>query len=101
MPTQYLVANSLGQAKAQSKTYWEKILGRPKKTEDVTEFMSACIENPLDNKGVIVIQQSEYDLVYPKLTPQEKAFANANLKLASDPYIVAFLNATKLPSVAG
>jgi hypothetical protein len=95
MPTQYLIMNSLGQAQAQSKTYWEKILGRTKYPQDTTEFMSLCEENPLDNKGIIIIEQPEYDRLYPLLTPQEKAFADANLKLASDPYIAAFLDAIK------
>lgn len=99
MPTQYLVTNSLGQAQAQSKTYWEKILGRPKKTQDVTEFLSTCTENPIDHKGIISIEQTEYDILYPKLTPQEKAFADANLKPASDPYIAAFLEAIKPPPI--
>lgn len=95
MPTQYLVANNLGQAQAQSRNYWAKILGRPKKSEDTTDLMSECVENPADHKGIIIINQPEYDLVYPKLTPQEKAFADANLKPESDPYIQAFLNAIK------
>lgn len=91
MPTQYLVTNSLGQAQAQSKVYWERILGRAKKAEDVTEGLSLCMTNPLDGNGIIVIQQAEYDMVYPKLSVQEKAFADANLKPATDPYIAAFL----------
>jgi hypothetical protein len=95
MPTQYLVANNLGQAVAQSRNYWVKILGRPKKTEDITDLMSACVENPNDHKGIIIIGQAEYNKVYPLLTPQEKAFADANLLPESDPYIVAFLNAIK------
>lgn len=95
--TQYMVANSLGQAQAQSKTYWEKILGRPKHTQDVTEFMSQSLENPLDHKGVIIIEDREYNLLYPKLTPQEKAFADANLLPASDPYVVSFLAALPKP----
>ena len=93
--TRYLVLNSLGQAQAQSKVYWEKILGRPKHQVDTTEFMSVCMENPLDQKGVILIENAEYDMLYPKLTPQEKAWADANLLLESDPYIVAFLDAIK------
>ncbi len=101
MPTQYLVTNSLGQAQAQSRTYWEKIMGRPKRTQDTTEFMSLCQENPIDHKGIISIQQAEYNMVYPKLTPQEKAFADANLKPESDPYIQAFLAAIAVPPIGG
>lgn len=93
MPTQYLVTNSLGQAEAQSKNYWEKILGRPKNTQDITEFMSQCDENPIDNKGIITIEQREYDRLYPLLTPQEKAFADANLKPVTDQYYQDFLAA--------
>lgn len=93
MPTQYLVTNNIGQAQAQSRNYWVKILGRPKKSEETTEFMSLCVENPNDHKGVIIISQAQYDKVYPLLTPQEKAFADANLLPESDPYVVAFLNA--------
>lgn len=95
MPTQYLVVNSLGQAQAQSKNYWEKIMGRPKRAQDTTELMSECVENPIDHNGVIIVGQAQYDVLYPKLTPQEKAFADANLRPASDPYIVAFLEAIK------
>lgn len=90
MATQYLVTNSLGQAQAQSKNYWEKILGRPKNQQDVTEFMSLCQENPIDHKGIITILDAEYNLLYPKLTPQEKAFADANLKPITDQYYQDF-----------
>ena len=93
MATQYLVMNSLGQAQAQSKVYWEKILGRPKNTQDVTEFMSQCDENPIDHKGIITIMDAEYNRLYPLLTPQEKAFADANLKPITDQYYQDFLAA--------
>jgi len=99
MATQYLVTNNLGQAQAQSRNYWVKILGRAKRPEDTTEFMSSCLENPIDHKGVIIIRQPEYDRVYPLLTPQEKAFADANLLPESDPYIIAFLEAIKPPLI--
>jgi hypothetical protein len=95
--TQYLVTNNLSQAQTQSQNYWNKILGRPKKAEDTTALMSACVENPIDHKGVIIIQDAEYNLVYPLLTVQEKTFADANLKPANDPYIVTFLAALNPP----
>lgn len=98
MPTQYLVTNSLGQAQAQSKVYWERILGRTKNPGDVTEFLSYCMTNPNDGKGIIIIKQAEYNMVYPKLSAQEKAFADANLKPETDPYIVAFLATLKDPT---
>jgi hypothetical protein len=102
MPTQYLVTNSLAQAKAQSKTWWERVLGHPKKAEDVSEFLVDCKENPVDMpRAVLIVTQEAYDEVYPKLTPQEKQFADANLLPETDPYAVAFLNATRWPQSAG
>ena len=101
MATQYLVTNSLGQAEAQSRNYWEKILGRPKKTGDHTEFMSQCEENPIDHKGIITIFDAEYQRLYPLLTPSEKAFADANLKPITDQYYQDFRAAVEAASQTG
>jgi hypothetical protein len=97
MPTQYLVANSLSQAVTQSRNYWRKILKREKIPQDTTDLLCMCMENPVDSKGIVIIDQPEYDMLYPLLTPQEKAFADANLKPASDPYIMAFLDEIESP----
>ena len=62
-----------------SKDWWDRIVGHPKRPEDVTEFSCEVISHPtIANRNYAILTDSIKAQVFPLLSPQEMNFVNAN-----------------------
>lgn len=90
MATQYLILNGKQAAKAQNAQWWEKVLGRAKFPQDMTEFLFPIAPHPLYDTALVYVTDNEFNLVWPKMTPAERSTFLGNVKQESDPAVVQF-----------
>lgn len=90
MATQYLILNGKQAAKAQNAQWWDKVLGRAKFPQDVTEFLFVIVNHPSNDTAMVYVTDNEFNLVWPKLTPAERSTFMGNVKQESDPAVIKF-----------
>ena len=91
--TQYYPLNTKQTALAMDEDSWNKVLGRLKAPTDVTKYLFGFLEHPTDGTTLMVVEDREYNMLYPLLTQPQKNNFNNNVLQANDPYVIAFLAA--------
>ena len=89
MATRYYPLSTKQAALAQDQDWWEKVLGRAKFPQDVTEFLFGILVHPVNGTALLVVDDNGYNMVAPRLTPQQKAAVDAALLPETDPVVVA------------
>ena len=82
--TMYLRFNTKQEAKQLSADFWVRILGHPKLPGDRTEFLFRTLGCKDGNHDYMVLTEPYFSEIWPKLTPQEQNFLDANMVTASN-----------------
>jgi hypothetical protein len=77
--TMYLRFTDKQAAKQMSADFWERILGRPYNPADTTQFLFGTLGCKDGAHDYLVLVEPLFSEVWPKLTPQEQNFLNANM----------------------
>lgn len=93
--TQYYPLNTRQAALAMSEDSWNKVLGRLKLPGDTTRFLCSVLSHPTDGTALVIVEDTDYSMLYPKLNQSEKNNFDNNVLQANDPYVVAFLAAVE------
>lgn len=80
----YLRYNTKQEAKQASADLWVRLLGHPKRPEDVSEFIFATLGCQDGAHDYLILTEPLFSEVWPKLTPQEQNFVNSNMVPASN-----------------
>ena len=82
--TMYLRFNTKQECKQMSADFWTRILGHPKSPDDTTEFLFGALGCKDGAHDYLVLTEPYFSEIWPKLTPQEQNFLNANMVTASN-----------------
>src|SRR5262245_6887690 len=77
--TMYLRFSDKASAKNLSADFWTRILGHPKRPQDITEFLFASLGCQDGNHDYLELKEPWFTDLWPKLTPQEQSFLDANM----------------------
>jgi hypothetical protein len=97
MATRYYVTKTQREALDLSETHWTRVLGNPKKPEDVSTHLWPIMTDPKTGASMLVVTDAVYAQVYPKLTPEEKKIMDEGLVTEDDPRVKAILAAQPSP----
>jgi hypothetical protein len=82
--TMYLRYSTKQECKQASADLWVRLLGHPKNPGDVTEFIFPTLGCQDGGHDYLILTEPLFSEVWPKLTPQEQNFLNANMVPASN-----------------
>jgi hypothetical protein len=77
--TMYLRFTTKQECKQMSADFWVRILGHPKLPGDTTEFLFGTLGCQDGAHDYMVLTEPLFSEIWPKLTPQEQTFLNANM----------------------
>jgi hypothetical protein len=95
--TMYLRFTDKQAARTMTADFWERILGHSKLPADVTEFLFATLGCKDGAHDYLVLTEPFYSELWPKLTPQEQSFLDANLVPASNVQVQNCIASIQLP----
>jgi|SRR5262245_23132187 len=75
----YLRFSTKQECKQLDADFWTRILGRPKRPQDVTEFLFGSLGCKDGGHDYMVLIEPHFSQIWPKLTAQEQAFVDANM----------------------
>lgn len=75
----YLRFSTKQEAKQTSQDFWERILGRPVNPQDVTTYLFSGLGCRDGGHDYLVLTEPYFTEIWPKLTPQEQTFVDANM----------------------
>jgi len=93
----YLRFNTKQDAKQLDADFWVRILGHPKRPEDVTEFLFTtlgCLDGGWD---YMIIAEPMYSMIWPKLTAQEQNFVDTNMVPVTNVQVQSCINSIPRP----
>jgi len=96
--TMYLRFSSKDLERQSSADFWTRILGRPKRPEDVTELIFDSLGCRDGAHDYMVLIEPLYSELWPKLTPSEQAFLDANLVPVSNVQVQSCLASLPKPN---
>lgn len=89
MATQYLILSTKQAAMAANEDYWNKVLGRLKLPQDITQYLCAVTTDPITDNSMLAVDDRSYGIVYQRLTLQQQQFLDLNLVGENDPRVIA------------
>jgi hypothetical protein len=89
--TQYVLLTSQAVARAESEEFWNKVLGRLKLPQDITQFLFGILVDPVDGRALAVVTDASYSTLVPHLSNQEKQALDNKLRPAGDPQVILIL----------
>jgi hypothetical protein len=95
--TMYLRYNTKQECKQASKDFWERLLGHPKNLQDISEFIFATLGCQDGGHDYLILTEPLFSQLFPKLTPQEQNFVNANMVPASNVQVQSCMNSIPEP----
>src|SRR5262245_7677840 len=97
--TMYLRFSTKQEAKQLDADFWVRILGHPKRPEDVSEFLFGSLGCKDGAHDYLMLVEPEFSRIWPLLTPQEQAFVDANMVPASNVQVQNCLASIKPPGM--
>jgi hypothetical protein len=77
--TMYLRYSTKDEARLASEGFWERLLGHPKESDDITRYCFEALGCKNGAHDYLVLVEPLFSELYPKLTTQEQTFVNANM----------------------
>lgn len=96
----YLRFNTKQDAKQMDADFWVRILGHPKRPEDVSEFLFGSVGCQDGGWDYLILSEPWFTVIWPKLTAQEQNFVDVNMVPASNVQVQSCLNSIPKPPIS-